>query len=134
MFAEEVFYAGLQSSKEFGNVEGEVFVGYLGEWDSNTGWSDNWLVEGGGANKGSHRGLEGGAAGNGSGAEGMIFVPAGRYGGGVIGKSSVGAYVGTPANGPGVGAGGYINIMPNATCSAIRAQNSHKGTGSGDTF
>jgi RHS repeat-associated protein len=128
-------YAGYQGAKEFGRVEGEGFVGYLGEWDSNSGWSNNGLVEGGFVNPATGRGVAVGGSGNTtSGPEWLLFVPASPGGGGVMGPSSIGAYVGTPKNGPGVGVGGYVNIMPSATCSAVRAQNSNRGTGGGGGF
>ena len=122
-------YAGVQPEKDIRGAKAEGFLGYLGEWDSNTGWSNNGLVE-----LGTSKGSVGVAGSPSNGIEPLLFVPAGPYGGGVAGPSSVGAYLGTPGF-AGVGGGVYVNIMPNGTCSAIRQQqNGGGGNGGGDGF
>jgi hypothetical protein len=56
------------------------------------------------------------------GVRSLVFIPAGEWGGGVIGSSAVGAYVGTPERFvAGVGGGGYLTITSNAGCSQTRS-------------
>lgn len=114
------FYAGVQ--KKLGNIGTGGFLGYLGEWDSNTGYSNNGLAE----VSGDYSAV--GGVANKNGVDSFIFVPAGpvgEYGGGVIGPQGVGLYVGTSEKFPiGVGGGAYLNITSNAGCSA--AQSQHK--------
>jgi len=72
------FYAGFQGEKDIKGMKGEGFLGYLGEWDSNSGWSNNGLFEGGTPK------LSGGVAVNKSGAQGLLFVPLTKFGGAVV--------------------------------------------------
>lgn len=95
-------YAG--SAGKYKGAEG--FVGYLGEYDTKTGWSNNMLLEGGGEN------LSGGVSANTHHFEPLVFVPVFKYGGLVLGTGGVGFYVGTPR----VGGGGYVNGTSMLSC------------------
>ena len=90
-------------------------MGYLGNYDSRSGWTNNGLFE---ASKGS---ASGGVAIGRSGVEGLVFVPLAEAGGALVGVSgnglSLGAYVGTSEKSPvGVGGGAYINITTAGAC------------------
>ena len=113
-------YAGVQ-----GPVKGKHgFAGYLGNYDSEGGWSNSGLLEGSG-----HTAGVAGAYSPSGGAEGLAFVPFAEAGGGLVGISkegmlAVGGYVGTPEEGAkgnplpvGVGAGAYFNISTMAHCA-----------------
>jgi RHS repeat-associated protein len=112
------FYAGVQG--KIGKIGTGGFGGYLGEWDSNTGYSNNGLVEVGGDYSAV------GGVGSKNGVDSFLFIPAGpvgEFGGGVIGPQGVGLYAGTPETFPiGVGGGAYLNITSNAACNAIQSQ------------
>ena len=95
-------YAG--AARTFKGVDG--FFGYLGEYDTKAGWSNNFLLEGGGEN------LSGGAAFNTRHFEPLAFVPLAKYGGLVGGTTGVGGYVGTSK----VGGGLYANISSVLSC------------------
>jgi len=82
------------------------FAGYLGEYDTKAGWSNNFLLEGGGEN------LSGGAAFNTRHFEPLAFVPLAKYAGLVVGTTGVGGYVGTPKAGGGL----YANISSILNC------------------
>jgi RHS repeat-associated protein len=99
-------YAGAQGHTA---SAAEGFVGYLGEYDTSTGWSNNGLVEGGGKH------LSGGIAGNLKGGEPLLFVPITEAGGAVLSKSSIGGYIGTGGNW-GFGVGAYVTITSVAGC------------------
>jgi hypothetical protein len=72
-------YAGVQ-----GKVgSGHGFAGYLGNYDSKEGWSNNGLFEG---SKGN---ASGGVAAGSKGAEGLVFIPFAEAGGGLIGVSKM---------------------------------------------
>ena len=95
-------YAGAHG--EYQGAEG--FLGYLGEYDTNTGWSNNLLVEAGGGS------ASGGAAVNTQHFEPLVFAPVAGAAGLVGSPGGVGFYVGTPN----IGAGAYLNITTNAGC------------------
>ena len=104
-------YAGVQ--REIGNYHG--FAGYLGNYDSAAGGSNNFLLEGAGKHVGGA-----GAVGS-QGIEALAFVPLAGEGGGLVGLSkeglAFGAYLGTPERFPvGVGGGGYFNISSMGNC------------------
>jgi RHS repeat-associated protein len=111
-------YAGYQ--RPLGQGEGEDrahgFIGYLGNYDSKDGWSNNVLLEG---SKGNG---SGGVAGGSNGVDGLVFIPFAEAGGGLVSVSkgglAVGAYVGTPEKFPvGAGAGAYFNISTMGGCA-----------------
>jgi RHS repeat-associated protein len=92
------------------------FAGYLGNYDSKDGWSNNALFEG---SKGN---ASGGVAAGRKGAEGLVFIPFAEAGGALIGASksglSVGGYGGTPESMPlGAGAGAYFTISSMGGCA-----------------
>jgi RHS repeat-associated protein len=105
-------YAGVQ-----GKVgSGHGFAGYLGNYDSKEGWSNNGLVEGSKGNASA------GAAAGSKGAEGLVFIPFAEAGGGLVGVSknglSVGGYAGTPESVPvGAGGGAYFTISTMGGCA-----------------
>jgi len=106
-------YAGVQKNM-FG---GHGFGGYLGNWDSKTGWSNNGLLEGSG-NAGAA-----GAYSKKSGFEGLVFMPAAEsmpfgYVGSMSKEgTSLGMYAGTPEKFPvGLGGGGYYTISSVRDC------------------
>jgi RHS repeat-associated protein len=106
-------YAGAQGKMK---GDGHGFVGYLGNYDSSEGWSNNILVEGSNGN------ASGGAAGGTKGIEGLWFIPAAEAGGGLVGVSrnglSIGGYAGTPEKFPvGFGAGAYFTISTIGHCT-----------------
>jgi hypothetical protein len=104
-------YAGYHGKVESGRLKGvEGFVGYLGEYDTNTGWSNNLLVE-----AGTEQGAGGGAL-NTQHFEPLAFVPVAAFSGLVGSPGGVGFCVGSNF----VGAGGYVNIMNNATRNKIK--------------
>jgi hypothetical protein len=111
------FYAGVQGKKK--GVGG--FVGYLGEWDSNSGYSHNGLGELGG-----EHGAGGVAVSTNGRVDGLAFVPAGpvgEFGGGVTDGTAFGFYAGTPEKFPvGIGGGAYLNLTSNAGCRAVQGQ------------
>jgi RHS repeat-associated protein len=98
----------------FAGGEGENgAVGYLGEYDTNVGFSNNVFAEGSSPTTGAG----GGAFTNGSnGVNPFVFVPAGEAGGVVAFKGGVGLYVGGSAGPAGAGAGVYLNITSASTC------------------
>jgi hypothetical protein len=96
-------YAG--QTGEYKGVEG--FVGYLGEYDTKSGWSNNVLLEGGGEN------ASGGVAINKNlSFDPFLFVPVAKYGGLVLAPTGGGFYVGTPR----VGGGAYVNVESMLSC------------------
>jgi hypothetical protein len=105
-------YAGVQ-----GKVgSGHGFAGYLGNYDSKEGWSNNGLVEGSKGNASV------GAAAGSKGAEGLVFIPFAEAGGGLVGVSknglSIGGYAGTPESLPvGAGGGAYFTISSTGGCA-----------------
>jgi hypothetical protein len=108
-------YAGVQGKLGKGENAAHGFGGYLGNYDSQEGWSNSGLVEGSKGNKSA------GAAAGSKGAEGLVFIPFAEAGGGLIGISrnglSVGGYAGTPEKFPvGAGAGAYFNITSLGAC------------------
>ncbi|HET9305420.1 MAG TPA: RHS repeat-associated core domain-containing protein [Candidatus Sulfotelmatobacter sp.] len=104
-------YAGAAGEVKSGALKGaEGFVGYLGEYDSNTGWSNNVLVE-----AGTHQ-ASGGAVVNTQSFEPLVFLPVAPYGGLVGAPGGAGFYVGTPN----FGVGAYVNVTTNAACQQIR--------------
>lgn len=105
-------YAGVQ-----GKVgSGHGFAGYLGNYDSEEGWSNNGLIEGSKGNASA------GAAAGSKGAEGLAFIPFAEAGGGLVGVSknglSLGGYAGTPETVPvGAGGGAYFTISSMGGCA-----------------
>src|SRR5262249_28039752 len=107
-------YAGAQ----FKVGSGHGFLGYLGNYDSKEGWSDNVLVEG---SKGNASGGAAGGRKRGK-AEGLVFIPFAEAGGGLVAVSkkglSVGGYAGTPEKFPvGLGGGAYFDISTMGACA-----------------
>lgn len=111
-------YLGAQFEKK--GVKPEGFLGYLGEWDSNKGWSNNGLFEGGTSE------VTAGRAVNGGGGENFVFAPVAEFGGLVAGSlgsegyGALGGYAGTPGF-VGAGGGGYVNITTPSGCQLLRA-------------
>jgi RHS repeat-associated protein len=88
----------------------EGFAGYLGEYDTKTGWSNNGLFEGGSDL------VSGGVAVNKGGFEPLVFLPVAELGGVVLGSGKsafgVGFYFGTPR----YGGGAYVNVTSMLSC------------------
>jgi hypothetical protein len=104
-------YAGAAGEVKSGALQGaDGFVGYLGEYDTNTGWSNNLFVE-----AGTHQ-ASGGAALNTQSFEPLVFLPVAPYGGLVGAPGGAGLYVGTPN----FGVGAYANVTTNGACQQIR--------------
>jgi hypothetical protein len=95
-------YAGAAGS--YKSAEG--FAGYLGEYDTKTGCSNNALFEGGMSQ------LTGGVAVNKQHFEPLVFVPILKYAGLVFGPGGVGFYAGTAR----VGGGLYANVTSMLSC------------------
>lgn len=97
-------YAGAAGS--YKGAEG--FAGYLGEYDTKTGWSNNGLFEGGTSK------LTGGVAVNKQDFhfEPLVFVPLFEFAGLVFGRGGVGFYAGTSR----VGGGLYANVTSMLSC------------------
>jgi len=95
-------YAGAAGS--YKGAEG--FAGYLGEYDTKTGWSNNALFEGGTSQ------LSGGVAVNKQHFEPLVFVPLFEYAGLVFGPGGAGFYAGTSR----VGGGLYANVTSMLSC------------------
>jgi hypothetical protein len=108
------FYVGAEGEKTVGGVKTQAFLGYLGEWDSNSGWSNNGLFEVGTPK------ATGGAAANSQGGQGLLFVPFADFGGFVASKTSLGVYAGTPGR-LGIGGGTYVNITTASGCQTLRS-------------
>jgi hypothetical protein len=96
-------YAG--RTKEYKGVEG--FVGYLGEYDTKSGWSNNALFEGGGAKASGGVAVDKNLSFN-----PFLFVPLAKYGGLVLAPTGGGFYAGTPA----VGVGAYLTVSSMQSC------------------
>lgn len=111
-------YVGVAGGKTVKGLELEGFGGYLGEYDSNTGWSNTLLVEGGvhgGHGAPGYAGSSGGVALNKHHFEPLLFAPVAGAAGLVGSPSGAGFYVGTSF----VGAAPYVNIMSNAACNQV---------------
>jgi hypothetical protein len=107
-------YVGVAGQKK--GFEG--FAGYLGEFDSNTGWSNNLLFEAGvhgGRDAPAYAGSSGGVALNSQHFEPLLFAPVAGIGGLVGSPSGAGFYLGTNF----FGAGAYVNITSNAACNQM---------------
>lgn len=115
-------YAGVQAPLGKGKKPAHGFAGYLGNYDSKEGWSNNLLLEG---SKGN---ASGGAAGGSKGlkgVEGLVFIPFAEAGGGLVSVSknglSLGGYAGTPEKFPvGAGGGAYFTITSLGSCAHHR--------------
>ena len=108
-------YIGAQTPLGKGGHAAHGFIGYLRNYDSKEGSSNNALVEGSKGNASA-----GGALGS-KGNEGLVFIPFAEAGGGLLGFSknglSVGGYVGTPETSPlGAGGGAYVTISTMSGC------------------
>jgi RHS repeat-associated protein len=104
-------YAGVQSPLS----SGHGFGGYLGNYDSKAGGSNNFPAEGSGESAGVA-----GAVGS-KGAEALAFIPFAEAGGALMGVSkeglAFGGYAGTPERFPlAVGACAYLNISTLGGC------------------
>lgn len=111
-------YIGAAGGKPVKGLELEGFLSYLGEYDSNTGWSNNFLVEGGvvgGHGAPAYTGSSGGVAVNARHFEPLFFAPGAGFAGLVGSPSGAGFYLGTSV----VGVGAYVNITSNAACNEI---------------
>lgn len=95
-------YAG--AAGEYKGAEG--FAGYLGEYDTNTGWSNNLLLEAGTEQ------ASGGGAVNTHSFEPLVFMPVAPFGGLVGAPGGAGVYAGLPY----VGGGACLNATTNAGC------------------
>jgi hypothetical protein len=122
-------YAGVEAESHSGS---NGFVGYMGSYETQTGMSNNLLIDGG-----NNSGGGGFAIGKNS-AEGLVFLPAfaGGKGGLVAGYSneglSVGLYGGTPLGSgtsvgkgqgtlaPAAGGGAYVTISTTGGCQRRR--------------
>ena len=106
-------YAGAAGEVKKGALEGgEGFVGYLGEYDSNSGWGNNVLLEVGSSKASA------GAATNRQHFEPLLFLPVAGSGGLVGAPQGAGFYAGTPN----FGGGAYVNVTSNAACQQIRGR------------
>jgi hypothetical protein len=106
-------YVGVGRDIKSGALRGaEGFIGYLGEYDTNTGWSKYLLLE-----AGTHQ-ASGGVAVNAQGYEPLTFLPVAAFGGLVGSPGGFGFYVGNPN----IGAGAYANVTTTAGCLQVRGR------------